>query len=1299
MKTLMNTRSTHPGFWKSIQGNLILLLLLLLVPTLLIQAYVYRETLETRRAEELQANLEIARTVAKAFDTFIQDVLHQELTIELALTSRQALPDEDRTRILNGSLASNSALWQLFWVNPAGTVIAATGPEFIGINFADRQYYQEIVAGRDWAVSDLLLSRTTGQPSFTISRGIRDEGGELLGVIIAGILPERLDAVLGVDRSKGAAVSVVDSKGMLVYRYPNRNLSWEERDWLKSLPQLQAALDGKEIAWIGKPAVGDKTRIMANVPIGSVGWSGGAGRTEEDAMAAAASTLLPQASVFLLVSLTAFGIALALSHSISSPVKRLRNHALALGRGEIDIPVVISGPAEIEDLAYVFHEMAETVRSRELALGESEEKFRLLFQSIPEPLALASWVEGRILEVNEAYCRCLGFSQEELIGKTSVDLGIWPDMNERTQIRDILASEPRVSDFECLLKTKSGNIKTVILSVELLEMQGERSMLFTIKDITERKQSEEALRKAHERALWLARFPEENPNPVAQVSGEGHVVYCNPAAAELPEWVCEAGNMLPDQLLPLVKLALAKGLVAREDIPLGERFYSVLVAPFPAECYANVYGVDITERKRAEELLLNHAAELEAVFAAQNDAVLVYDTKMNARRVNPSFLSLYGFDPVGLNLNEIIQRVSCRWLDGRPFVLEDQPTPRALSGEKVAGAYFVITRSDGTEAVVETSSGPMRVKDVVTGSVTVWHDITALKQMEEEICRARDVLEIRVQERTRELVMAEDAVQRANRALRTINACNEALIRDREEQDLLNHICEIIVQVGGYRMAWVGFAEPDEIRKVRLLAYAGYDEGYLEAADISWADTERGRGPTGLAIREGKIHKGRNIQTQPNLDPWRAEALRRGYASSIALPLMVNARIYGALTIYASQPDAFNEEETKLLASLADNLSYGIASIHAQIERKRAEEEIVRTQTMLQKVFDGISDPLLLVGKDFVVKVLNEASCRYFQVNDTEEAIGKTCCELARGRCASCDDCVIHSAILKGERVTFERKGLFEPERVEQITVYPCDDAADGTSEAIIRISDITEIKNLEKHMMHVDRLSSLGQLSGGIAHEIRNPLAGINLFVDALSDEEKFARTNQELNILEEIKSNIKKINGIIKRVLDFSRQSKTASRSKLEIGSLIEDTLKLWRPRIGREGIELRLFVEEDLPDIFGDSIEIQQVLNNLVDNAIDVMSGGGLLSIAARRCTLSAEKKRPAVSITVQDSGSGIPVEAQDSIFNPFFTTKPTGTGLGLAISHRIISRHGGIIFFETAANVGTTFHIEFPVASGG
>ena len=134
-----------------------------------------------------------------------------------------------------------------------------------------------------------------------------------------------------------------------------------------------------------------------------------------------------------------------------------------------------------------------------------------------------------------------------------------------------------------------------------------------------------------------------------------------------------------------------------------------------------------------EEEILDRAAQLEAIFSAMSDAVLIYDTGMNVQRVNPSFLSIYGFDPVGLNLREIIRRVSCRHLDGRPLVLEDQPTPLALRGESVAGAHFLITRPDGTDAVIETSSGPMRVGDRIIGSVTVWHDITEARLAEEAL--------------------------------------------------------------------------------------------------------------------------------------------------------------------------------------------------------------------------------------------------------------------------------------------------------------------------------------------------------------------------------------------------------------------------------------------------------------------------------------------------------------------------------------------------------------------------------------
>jgi signal transduction histidine kinase len=139
------------------------------------------------------------------------------------------------------------------------------------------------------------------------------------------------------------------------------------------------------------------------------------------------------------------------------------------------------------------------------------------------------------------------------------------------------------------------------------------------REIVERKQAEEALREAHERVKWLARFPEENPSPVARVSAEGSILYRNRAAAELPGWACEVGKPLPYPLRPLVGQAMKEEKEMQQDIELGGRYYSVSVTPFPAERYSNTYGLDITERKWAEEALQKaheelqeHAGRLEA---------------------------------------------------------------------------------------------------------------------------------------------------------------------------------------------------------------------------------------------------------------------------------------------------------------------------------------------------------------------------------------------------------------------------------------------------------------------------------------------------------------------------------------------------------------------------------------------------------------------------------------------------------------------------------------------------------------
>ncbi len=187
---------------------------------------------------------------------------------------------------------------------------------------------------------------------------------------------------------------------------------------------------------------------------------------------------------------------------------------------------------------------------------------------------------------------------------------------------------------------------------------------------------------------------------------------------------------------------------------------------------------------------------------------------------------------------------------------------------------------------------------------------------------------------------AEDELRKLNRTLTMISNCNQAVIRARDEISLLRDVCRIIVDVGGYYMAWIGFAEHDEEKSVRPVAFAGHEDGYFRLVKITWADTELGRGPTGRAIRTGKPAFAENIPVDADYGPWRAEAARLNYRSSIAVPLITNHAAIGALNLYADRPSAFEPEEVKLLMELADDLVYGIMSLRTREERKQAEETI-----------------------------------------------------------------------------------------------------------------------------------------------------------------------------------------------------------------------------------------------------------------------------------------------------------------------------------------------------------------------
>lgn len=191
-----------------------------------------------------------------------------------------------------------------------------------------------------------------------------------------------------------------------------------------------------------------------------------------------------------------------------------------------------------------------------------------------------------------------------------------------------------------------------------------------------------------------------------------------------------------------------------------------------------------------------------------------------------------------------------------------------------------------------------------------------------------------------------ESLQKTNRVLETLSECSRSLIRARDELELMQEICRIVVDFGGYRMAWVGFAEDDREKSVRPAAHWGYEKSYLEALDLTWADTERGRGPTGRAIRDGAPSVIQNILTNPDYEFWRKEARKRGYAAAVALPLKEDSRPFGALSICAAQADAFDENELRLLGKLADDLALGIATLRMRAERRQLREAVLQARKM-----------------------------------------------------------------------------------------------------------------------------------------------------------------------------------------------------------------------------------------------------------------------------------------------------------------------------------------------------------------
>lgn len=372
---------------------------------------------------------------------------------------------------------------------------------------------------------------------------------------------------------------------------------------------------------------------------------------------------------------------------------------------------------------------------------------------------------------------------------------------------------------------------------------------------------------------------------------------------------------------------------------------------------------------------------------------------------------------------------------------------------------------------------------------------------------------------------------------------------------------------------------------------------------------------------------------------------------------------------------------------------------YAEVKQKIQELEAANLglwtkSSELQAVFDAISDGLIVFDGRAFIQHRNHVCAALFP---SETRVGKSCRHLFHGdKWRWPSGCPVEKA-LSGENtslsMTFPGEGGGKARHFD-IVATPIRDPS-GKNRALVFLRDVTEKRNQELQLLQAEKMSSIGVLAAGVAHEINNPLTSVAGYAEALlrrfrssPELEADPRLEDFPGYLQVIVREVYRCKGIIDSLLTFSRKS-DGSHHLLELNALIGEILELVRHKSRFERIEIVFEGGEGLPAVEGDPSALRQVFMNLIMNALQAIEVSGTVRIAT---AASGDD----VTVTVRDNGCGIPAEAIDQIWNPFFTTKSVGQGLGLglAVTYNIVKKHGGEIGVESEVGKGTLFTVRLP-----
>jgi len=354
-----------------------------------------------------------------------------------------------------------------------------------------------------------------------------------------------------------------------------------------------------------------------------------------------------------------------------------------------------------------------------------------------------------------------------------------------------------------------------------------------------------------------------------------------------------------------------------------------------------------------------------------------------------------------------------------------------------------------------------------------------------------------------------------------------------------------------------------------------------------------------------------------------------------------------------------------------------------ELRQKHLEQAIIESKKRLMAVFDGIMSPLTITDLDHNIIMVNKATASLFGEN-IPRLLGRKCYEAFRKESEPCPNCPVSETIRSSKPSHRLSTNPIVNKTLEEYT-YPIFDASGNLSLIINYGIDVTDKIKMERQLVQADKMASLGTLAAGIAHEIRNPMATINLNTQILLRDLDVGEEHQVYML--DIQKEVKKIERIISEILEFSKP-RPAHLVETNINEVVLSVHELTRVQLRQDNLKVHFNLADHLPAVLIDPAQISQVVINLVINAMQAMPNGGDLTV-----TTQTDSKTSRVELLVGDTGLGIPNENLPKIFDPFFTNKPEGTGLGLAIARQILEKNQAAIRVSSKEGHGTVFRILF------